>query len=240
MEKLIYLVWERPSRPGDDVRGEALESVAPRLMEAGAGRLEVFVNDLDTAGPMPAGPTELPVRQAFGFWVDSYDLRGACEAVLSELGVRRSGYLVTESTYGEYGSNGRRGPRNWGPGERSPGVTTFSLLRRNPGFDERTFREFWHGHQSPMSEAAQPRVRYLRHTVVHPVTSGAPPYDGIVHESWPDIALLSDLIAFHNGDEENLRVMLDSVASVFDLATLRSEAMSEYLFWGSEGDQRVE
>jgi hypothetical protein len=35
---------------------------------------------------------------------------------------------------------------------------------------------------------------------------------------------------FHNGDLVNLTVMLDSVATVFDMPRLRSVAMSEYLY----------
>jgi hypothetical protein len=65
--------------------------------------------------------------------------------------------------------------------------------------------------------------------VVHPVTAGAPPVDGIVVESWPSEEVVADITAFHNGDLENLTVMLDSVAQAFDMARLRSVAMAEYL-----------
>ncbi len=230
MEKLIYLVWERPSISDDDVRSAAIDT-AERLVAAGAQRLELFVGDLPVSGPLPAPPDQLPVRSAFAFWVDCYDRRDELENLIAPLGVRRSGYLVTESMYSEYGRHERSSPRDWPVGRRSPGVTTFSILRKNAALDDRTFRELWHGHQSPMSEEVQPRMRYVRHTVVHPVTAGAPPLDAIVYESWPSEDLLSDIIAFHNGDAENLRVMMDSVGQVFDLAALRSEAMSEYLFW---------
>ena len=81
-----------------------------------------------------------------------------------------------------------------------------------------------------MSEALQPRLRYVRNTVAHPVTAGAPPIDGIVVESWESEAVVSDIEVFHNGDLENLTVMLDSVGTVFDMGRLRSIAMSEYLF----------
>jgi hypothetical protein len=115
---------------------------------------------------------------------------------------------------------------------RSPGISTVAVVRRNPTFGERTFREFWYGHQSTMSGEVQPRLHYTRNTVAYPVTPGAPPYDGIVVECWPSVDVVTDLIAFHGGPEvgeENLRVMLDSVTQVFDLESLRSLAMSEYL-----------
>ena len=137
---------------------------------------------------------------------------------------------MTESVYSEFGQ--RRGAeRDWPAGQRSPGLVTLALVHRNPALDERTFREFWYGHQSPMSEELQPRLRYVRNTVVHPVTPGAPPLDGIVVESWESEAIVSDIEAFHNGDLENLSVMLDSVDTVFEMSKLRSIAMSEYLFF---------
>lgn len=240
MEKLVYLVWDRPSTDRAALRRLALDDLAPALTAAGADRLEVHVDDeaAAVAGPMPAPGTELPIRLAVSFWLPAHDRRDpAIDGALAAVGVRRAGYLVTESTWCEYGENGRRGPRDWPAGERSPGISTFSVVRRNPTLDRRTFRELWHGHQSPMSEDVQPRVRYIRNTVVHAVTAGAPPYDGIVWESWPTAELLGDLLAFHDGaddparGEENVRVMLDSVSQVFDLPALRSEALSEYLLW---------
>jgi hypothetical protein len=234
LEKVVYLVWDRPSTDRVALREQMLGSIAPALVERGAAHLEVHLDDDGATidGPMPPPGTELPVRAAFSFWLPAHDRRGLLEEVVDGLGVRTAGYLVTEAIVDEYGENGRRGPRDWADGERSPGIVTFTVLRRNPTFDARTFREFWYGHQSPMSGAVQPRVRYVRNTVVHAVTAGAPPYDGIVHESWPSAEVVADPIAFHGGPgigEENLRVMLDSVTQVFDLPTLRSVAMSEYL-----------
>ena len=231
VEKLVYLVWDRPSVDGAALRSRFLDELAPALLALGPHQLAVHLDD-DLApipGPAPAPGHELPLRAAVSLFVDAHDRRAPYEEVLAEVGERRAGYLVSEAVWSEYGDNGRRGPRDWPDGERSPGITTFSLVHRNPAFDERTFREFWHGHQSPMSEAVQPRWRYVRNTVVHPVTPGAPPVDGIVHESWPSIELVEDSVAFHNDDPENITVMLDSVMQVFDIARLRSFAMSEYL-----------
>jgi hypothetical protein len=231
VEKLVYLVWDRPSVDGAALRSRFLDELAPALLALGPHQLAVHLDD-DLApipGPAPAPGHELPLRAAVSLFVDAHDRRAPYEEVLAEVGERRAGYLVSEAVWSEYGDNGRRGPRDWPDGERSPGITTFSLVHRNPAFDERTFREFWHGHQSPMSEAVQPRWRYVRNTVVHPVTPGAPPVDGIVHESWPSSELVEDSVAFHNDDPENITVMLDSVMQVFDIARLRSFAMSEYL-----------
>ena len=231
MEKLVYLIRERASRDGVQLRGQVLGDVVPRLRDLGAHDVSVHLDDdgVTIPGPMPCPGGELPVRVGVSLWLDNHDDRSDIEGVLTGVGERCDGYLVTESVYSEYGQ--RRGePRTWDAGERSPGLVTFALVHRNPLMDPRTFREFWYGHQSPMSEALQPRLRYVRNTVVHPVTAGAPPLDGIVVESWASEDVVSDIEVFHNADLENLTVMLDSVGTVFDMGRLRSIAMSEYLF----------
>jgi hypothetical protein len=231
MEKLVHLIRERPDREGADLREQLLGEVVPALAAAGADGVSVHVadDDLSIAGPMPCPDGELPLRAAVSFWLPSHDRRGPAEDVLDGVGVRCDGYLVTESVWSDFGE--RRGsPRDWPAGERSPGLVTLAVVHRNPLLDPRTFREFWYGHQSPMSEEVQPRLRYVRNTVAHPVTPGAPPVDGIVVESWPSEEVVSDIVAFHNGDLVNLTVMLDSVATVFDMGRLRSIAMSEFLY----------
>jgi hypothetical protein len=242
MEKLIYLVWDRPGADGAARRIQFTEDVMPAVVAAGAGDLSLHLRDdfVTIDGPAPPPPSELPLVAALGLWLSAHDRRAGVEAALDGVGVRRSGYLVTESSWCEYGGNDRRGPRDWPAGERSPGVTTLSLVTRNPALDPRTFRELWYDHQSPMSEAVQPRWRYIRNTVAHPVTRGAPPIDGIVVEGWPAEELVADPIAFHGGGDdpdlgaENLRVMLDSVDQLFVLERLRSVAMSEYLYTGTD------
>ena len=232
MEKLIYLIRARASQDGGEIRKQVLDQLVPQLSAAGASSISVHLSDdlVGIAGPMPCPGSELPMRVAISLWIANHDDSPALEHILSGIGERCDGYLVTESVYSEFGQ--RRGaPRDWPAGQRSPGLVTVALVHRNPALDERTFREFWYGHQSPMSEQLQPRLRYVRNTVVHTVTAGAPPLDGIVVESWESEAIVSDIQAFHNGDLENLSVMLDSVDTVFEMAKLRSIAMSEYLFF---------
>ena len=63
MEKLIYLVWDRPSRPGSDVRAQFLEEIAPKLLACSPRGLQMNLDD-DTADvkSMVAIPgDELPV-----------------------------------------------------------------------------------------------------------------------------------------------------------------------------------
>ncbi len=230
MEKLVYLIRARADADRSELRDRLVGDVAASLRAEGAHDLSVHVADdrVGISGPMPEPAGSVGVVAAVSGWFAAHDLRGGTDEILRPLGVRVDGYLVTESVWSEFGQ--RRGqPRDWPDGARSPGLVTLALVHRNPSLDPRTFRELWHLHQSPMSEAVQPRLRYVRHGVVHPVTPGAEPLDGIVVESWPDEATVADVVAFHNGDPGNLSVMLDSVGAAFDLSRLRSIAMSEYL-----------
>ena len=59
--------------------------------------------------------------------------------------------------------------------ERSPGVLTVALLQQHP---DQTFDEWmarWHTRISPITEAIQPRSRYVRNAVFRALTDGAPP-----------------------------------------------------------------
>ena len=78
--------------------------------------------------------------------------------------------------------------RGTGPdGTRSPGIVTLTVFDKPAGIDDDTFYGHWYGHQSPMSEAMQPRARYVRNAVVRAVTPGAPRYRAIVEEAWPSV-----------------------------------------------------
>jgi hypothetical protein len=101
MEKLIYLIWERPSRDPADLGAQLLTDVAPRLLDAGARALQVDVDDehAQVASMVPVPDDELPMRAEVSIWVDAHDDRAPLEAILGDVGLRRAGYLVTESMY---------------------------------------------------------------------------------------------------------------------------------------------
>ncbi|MCP4435964.1 MAG: hypothetical protein GY812_10800 [Actinomycetia bacterium] len=228
MEKVIHLLRTRPSQGRSELAEAVMGAMAAIEATGGSDTTVHLVDDTVTIdGPMPCPDGELPLRAAVSTWVAAHDLSDVA-AVLEPLAERCDGYLVTEAVYSEYGQ--RRGElRDWPAGERTPGICTVAVVARNPALDHRTFRELWYGRQSPMSEAAQPRLRYVRNTVVDPITPGAAPLDGIVMESWPSQDVVDDLIAFHNDDAENLTVMMDTVSRLFDMSSLRSVAMAEYL-----------
>ena len=236
MEKLIYLVWDRPSRAAADVHAQLIDDIAPRLLACAPRGLQIDVDDDDAqvASMVPIPADELPIRALVSIWVDMHDTRALYESILAETGIRRAGYLVTESLYRDYGDNEHAAPRDWPDGRRSPGIVALSVFDKPAGVSDETFYGHWYGHQSPMSEWMQPRTRYVRNSVVRALTPGAPRYRAIVEEAWPSAETLTDLDAFFGATDpsdlnERIRIMLDSTKLLFDTATMRNYTLSEYI-----------
>jgi hypothetical protein len=237
MEKLIYLVWDRPSRSGSDVRAQLIDDIAPKLLACSPRGLQMDIDDEQAADvkSMVAIPgDELPVRALVSIWVDAHDTRAQYEAVLEAVGIRRAGYLVTESLWSDYGDNEHAPARDWPDGQRSPGIITLSVFDKPAGVSDETFYGHWYGHQSPMSEWVQPRARYIRNAVARALTPGAPSYRAIVEEAWPTIDTVTDIHKFFNatgGDDlgERIRIMLDSTKLLYNPDTMRNYTLSEYI-----------
>jgi len=237
MEKLVYLVWERPSIDPAALRARFLDELAPRLLALEPHALQMDLDDEHAQMPsmVPVPGDELPVRACVSIWVDAHDDRAPYEALLAGVGVRRAGYLVTESMYRDYGGNAHSPGRDWPDGTRSPGVITLTIFDKPAGVDDETFYGHWYGHQSPMSEWVQPRARYIRNAVTRALTPGAPSYRAIVEEAWPTIDTVTDIYKFFNTSEggedlgERIRIMLDSTKLLYNPDTMRNYTLSEYI-----------
>ena len=236
MEKLVYLIWERPSIDPAALRSRFLDDLAPRLLALNPHALQMDLDDehaqMQSMVPVPGD--ELPVRACVSIWIDNHDERAPYEALLRDAGTRIAGYLVTESMYREYGDNAHAEKRDWPDGARSPGIIALTIFDKPAGVDDETFYGHWYGHQSPMSEAMQPRARYVRNAVVRKVTPGAPTYRAIVEEAWPSVEHVTNLHTFFGATSneelgENIRVMLDSTKLLYDPATMRNYPLSEYI-----------
>ncbi len=236
MEKLVYLFWERPSRAPAEVRAQFVDDLGGRLLALAPRALQIDVDDGDAQVPstVPVPDDELPLRAYVSLWLDAHDRRDPFEAAMTSAGVRRAGYLVTESLYCDYGGNRHSAARDWPDGIRSPGIVTLTVFDKPAGVDDTTFYAHWYGHQSPMSEEMQPRARYVRNAVVRSVTPGAPRYRAIVEEGWPSVEHVTNLHTFFGAASneelgENVRVMLDSTKLLYEPSTMRNYTLSEYI-----------
>ena len=233
----MYLAWLDPDATRSDVARVMLGDVASRLLVLGPRRLSMDVSDpeSDIPAPVPTPEGETPLHALVSVWLDAVDHRAPYEEVLSGAAARMAGYSVVESLYRDYGGNRWSGPRDWPDGERSPGVLTVALLQQPP---DQTFEEWitrWHTRISPITEAIQPRTRYVRNAVFRAVTDGAPPVRGIVEESWPSLEHVTDPMLFYcaDGDPERMQAhitqMIEEINAFIDLSTFRSVTMSEWI-----------
>jgi hypothetical protein len=214
-----------------------LGPVAEALLALDPLRLTIDVWDpeSDIPAPVPTPDGETPLHALVSLWIDAVDYRHPFEHVLVEGAARLAGYEVVESLYRDYGGNRWSAPRQWPDGERSPGVLTVALLQQHPdlGFDEWMTR--WHTRISPITEAIQPRARYVRNAVFRAITDGAPPLSGIVEEAWPSLEHVTDPMLFYRaeGDPERMNAhvtqMIEEITAFTDLSTLRSVTMSEWI-----------
>ena len=226
---------ERSTRA--EVAEAVLGRVAGQLLDLDPLRLTIDVWDpeSDIPSPVPTPEGETPLHALVSLWVDAVDYREPFEEVLVAATERLDGYSVVESLYRDYGGNQWSGPRDWPDGRRSPGVLTVALLQQHP---DQTFDDWmtrWHTRISPITEAIQPRTRYVRNAVFRRVTDGAPPLAGIVEEAWPSLEHVTDPMLFYcaDGDPDRMNAhvkqMIDEITSFVDLSTLRSVTMSEWM-----------
>ncbi len=237
MEKLIYLLWASPDRDFDVIKKVLLKECTPKLLELNPKQLSMNINDSDAGIPSPVPPPEGEDHLAaqVSIWVDCYENNTPFKNVLSQAGCRISGYLVVESLYTDYGDNEYSKPRDWPDGQRSPGISTIAVFEKPESIPYQDWIDRWHKVQSADSGRIQPRTRYVRNEVVRVLTPDAPPYKGIVEETWPSNEHVTDPMLFFcaDGSEEtmveNINLMLKNVSAFLDMDRFRSYTMSEYL-----------
>ena len=233
----MYLVWLEADSTRREVADRLLGPVRAELLEMGprALTLDVWDTESDIPPPVPTPEGETPLHGLVSLWVDTVEDRAPFEEVLVSSAVRLAGYSVVESLYRDYGGNRWSAPRDWPDGERSPGVLTVALLQQHPeqSLDEWVRR--WHTRISPVTEAIQPRCRYVRNAVFRTVTDDAPPLRGIVEEAWPSLEHVTDPMLFYcaDGDPAQMNAhvtqMIEEITAFVDLSTLRSATMSEWI-----------
>lgn len=234
MDKLVYILWN--SEQNSSQRQQSLlKDVAQKLIEAGVVKLSMYIVDQDANVRSPA-PFHAGERMCaeIAIWFNDVENHTRCDEILRIAGFRFAGYLVDESIYTEYGDNRHSAPRNWPDGQRSPGIVAVTLMER----PRRLSREEWIrrcGRQSSVSEAMQPRARYVRNVVITAVTPDAPRYEGIVEEAWPSARHVTNYFLFYGAGKNplklvwNMIVMLSSVTSFLDLRHIRTTMTSEYI-----------
>jgi hypothetical protein len=237
VEKLMYLVWLEPDCTRSEVAAQLLGPVRTSLLALDPPflTLDVWDPDSDIPAPVPTPDSETPLHGLVSLWVDTVEDRVPFEEVLATSAARLAGYSVVESLYRDYGGNRWSAARDWPDGQRSPGVLTVALLEQHPELSFEDWVQRWHTRISPITEAIQPRCRYVRNAVFRPVTDDAPPLRGIVEEAWPSLAHVTEPMLFYcaDGDPDQMNAhveqMMAEITAFVDLSTLRSVTMSEWI-----------
>ena len=237
MNKEVALLYDTRGRSREELRRTLLDECAPRILELGAPRLSLCIADEHAAVRSPS-PFPLFGRRICALLNVWSEAAAAVEPLLAPVraaGFEVHAYDVEESVYADYGDNAHAKPRDWPDGQRSPGITAVTLMRRPRRLDRDEWVRRWHGRMSPVSERIQPRTRYVRNSVLWSVTKSAPPYEGIVKEAWPSKQHVEDPMLFYcaDGDKQRLKQnvarMMASVQGFLDLPRIRSATLSEYL-----------
>jgi hypothetical protein len=236
MVKLIYVLWATEGRSKQEIKQSLLNEVQQKLYDSGVERLTMYIDDEFSTVRSPA-PKLYPgpeISAELSLWVDGVEKHNDIEKVLEPYRFRIAGYLVEESIYTEYGGNRHFHQRDWPDGERSPVVMAVTLMERPKKLSHEEWIRRWHGTQSPVSEAMQPRARYIRNVVLEPLTADAPPFEGIVEEAWPSARHITNPFLFYGASNifklaRNMYRMFRSVSSFLEFRRIRTSTMSEYI-----------
>jgi len=241
--KIVYILWAPAEWDREKIRGSLLEECAPQLLKQGAERLQMNIADrfAEVRSPAPGIPFERPMCAQVNVWLAEPAKRFPLEDVLRRAGFQVAGYLVEEQIYTDYGGNAHASKRDWPDGERSPGVLAVTLMERPRRLAYEEWIRRWHEQQSPMSEAMQPRSRYVRNVVESALTPGAPPFEGIVEEAWPSFEHVTNPFLFYGAGNvfelvRNMASMLRSVTSFLTLWRIRTVMTSEYFLATDRAD----
>jgi EthD domain-containing protein len=231
VEKLLYVYW-RHNEPGEALRRRFIAQAKPRLLAAGAERLQINVNDFtDLAGTIDNFKLQCTSPKPDGivsFWLSSAYRRGPLEELLAPHFARLAGYVVAESTIL---SNLEHPSRE---DERTEGFSQISILQvpSRLGLDD--WRRIWFTQHTKIGIETQANFRYVQNVVVMPLEAGLPPFRGIVEECFPQAAM-RDLRAFYDAADDEAKfqrhvaMMMESCARFIDLDRIDVLPTSEYM-----------
>ena len=230
MEKLCYAVSRPADSPAEAVASWLHADVVDALRDDPATLGARVLAEAPEAAAMRVGtgPEGTLLAGLVALWVGTYQDRNVVQTFLEDGPVARcEGWLVSESL--PQGDPPTPRP----PGERSPGLTTVTLLDKRAGLDEAEFYRLWHEVHRITTAEVHPFTLYARNEVVRALTPGARPLRGIVYESTATVEDTLDPQRFfgaHGNDEvfkANIQRVLSETTAFIEYDTMETVPMHE-------------
>ena len=233
MEKVICLLWAGEGSDRAAFNATLLDGLPGALQAAGAGGARLNIEDAVSA----AGAH---LRQSRGarqhdavvqFWLPSANrlLRGEVDAALDAACAQWHGWVVAESTII---ANTAHPPR---PGQRTEGWAQMAFLTLPQRLTQPEWLALWQDRHTLVAIETQANFEYVQNLIVRPLTEGAPPYQAIVEECFPEAALTDPFVFFDAvGDpvrfKANLDRMMESCDRFIDRGTIDVIPTGQYTF----------
>lgn len=224
MQKLFYLLFDRPAVDGTKLRGTLCGEVTPAIRASGASEISVFASDADVAAGSPIAQSDPPIRAMVSFWLEDASDRGPAEAALAAHAQSIAGYLVVES---------RPMIHERVVGGRTEGMKQISCITKRADISQEEYIDIWHKDHRQVAIETQSTFGYVRNEIFRALTMGAPDqWDAFVEESFPIEALTDPLVFYDSKTQEeyerNLKIMMDSCGRFLDHSHIEATYFSEY------------
>jgi hypothetical protein len=231
VEKVIYALWRDPRQPAQDWCRILRTELADGLLTRGARSVQVNVFDEHAwAGAdhiQGQGPLIEAVVQV---WLDSANdgPRQRFDAIVADASWQMAAYLVTESVLQNSVPPAARGAR-------TPCFSQMCLFRCLPALAREEWWQLWRNSHSDIMLATQGSFYYAQNLVVRPLTFGAPAFDAIAEECFPEAALTDPQVFFDAvGDDAKLQAnrttCMESISRFIDFGAITVIPTSQYRF----------
>ena len=230
MEKIVTVLWKPEASTKQEFADALLHDAAGRMVDLGARKLKICVEDDDVDGDaLRMNPTPPPKSAMVSYWVECSEDRGPIEAVLAAPSADLAAFLVVESR--PIVNTDHVAPL----GERTPGMVQVTGIVRKDGLDYDEFIRIWQQEQRPCAIETQSTFQYVRNEIVRQLTGPALAWAAIVEEAFPLEAMNDPYVFFDAvGDDDrfqaNIGRMVDTVAKMLEMDQTDVTITSEYVF----------
>lgn len=232
MEKVIYAMWRDPRRPAQEWCQVLRTELPAHLLALGARSVQVNVFDEHAwAGTDHIQGKEPLIECVVQVWLDSANdsPRQPFDSVIEAASWQMAAYLVCESVL----QTGL--PRVEERGARTPCFSQMALFRCLPTLTREQWWQLWRNSHSDIMLETQGSFYYAQNLVVRALTFGAPAFDAIAEECFPEAALTDPQVFFDAvGDDAKLQAnratCMESISRFIDFGAIAVIPTSQYRF----------